>query len=267
MPSRFLLPNLNELEKQLEQPEHIGIFTDADGTLSEISGSPGAARVKQSIASTLEILNSKYGLVAVISGRRADEVKNLVGADGLIYIGNHGLETVHNGRLERDLPDPREVAALKHIKEALAHGLPKSQGLFIEDKEFGAAIHYRLCFQPAAIKLAKQLAETEARKHGLIVQHGRAITEIKPAGANKGTAVLRLVAERSVRQVIYLGDDYTDLDAFKALGQAAEADRIRAVRVAVVGDAEAPIELAEQADYVVESVAEVEEFLCWLAER
>jgi trehalose 6-phosphate phosphatase len=69
------------------------------------------------------------------------------------------------------------------------------------------------------------------------------VLEVRPpVEADKGTAVRRLLEERSLRRALYAGDDRTDLDAFRAL------DGLEvAVRVAITSP-EAPPQLVREAD-------------------
>ena len=96
----------------------------------------------------------------------------------------------------------------------------------------------------------------QARAAGLDVRWGRKVLELRPPiAADKGTAVRSLLDERSLRRGLYAGDDTTDLDGFRGL-DACEL----AVRVAVVSG-EAPAGLADAADVVVGSPAELLDLL------
>jgi trehalose 6-phosphate phosphatase len=259
-----LLPNLSGLEQKLVPPEETGILTDADGTLSEISEHPSSATVRPGITDLLGRLHRRYGLVGVISGRRAAEAKALVGQPDIIYLGNHGLERVQGAAVEQRFDDGPTLTSA--AKEELRRGLPVAEGLFMEDKKSAVALHYRGCRDQEAIDEAKRLAGRVAKKYGLMTQGGRRVIEVRPATANKGTALLQLARERQIKQVIYLGDDYTDMDAFEVLGRAVAESELLAVRVAVLAG-ESPPGLKESADYWVGSIDEVERFLEWLAER
>ncbi|GAJ18617.1 unnamed protein product, partial [marine sediment metagenome] len=63
-----------------------------DGTISQIAPFPDEAVVSSLCRQYLYALVDKLELVAVISGRPLIEVMGMVGVEGLVYVGNHGLE-------------------------------------------------------------------------------------------------------------------------------------------------------------------------------
>jgi len=258
-----LLSELETVVGGLAGAEATGLFTDVDGTLSEISPSPEAARVSAEIAGLLGRLNDALALVAVVSGRRAEEAADLVGRPDLLYLGNHGFERLEDGELAVKPGEPDKIAA---ARLELEQCLPQAQGLFIEDKGRILAVHYRCCSDENAIARADSVTIEVARNLGLQRQSGRMIFELRPVGTDKGGSILEVAAERGLRQVIYLGDDATDIDAFRILRGAVAEDRLAALTVAVAA-AESPPGIKEEADYWVASVSEVTEFLRRLAER
>lgn len=263
MPSYSLWLNLDKLNSQLLAADEIGVLTDADGTLSEIQPAPELATVSNEIASMLGRLNRLYKLVAVVSGRRADDAQALVGREELLYLGNHGLERRRGASTQQTPAAVEAGAAVAAAGAELALRLPPVPGLFIENKGPVLAVHYRQCDDPAAIEAAKKLTVEVAAKFDLRAQHGRKISEIRPSAANKGSAILEVAREYGVKQIIYIGDDETDIDAFKALRA---APGVSSVTIAVLGE-ESPPALAAGADYTVTSVDEVGRFFTWLIDR
>jgi trehalose 6-phosphate phosphatase len=82
---------------------------------------------------------------------------------------------------------------------------------------------------------------------------GRKVLEIRPvSGIDKGTAVARLLDEAPVELGMFGGDDRGDLDAFAALRSRAHAGRLRHAACIGVASDEAPAELGEAADAVVD---------------
>jgi len=267
LPNRSLWPNLEQLDHLLIDADDIGILTDADGTLSEIRDQPHQASVPEAVSVALGRLNKLYGLVAVVSGRRAQDVQALVGQEDLLYLGNHGLERRRGKTTHMILEAIESRAAIEAVRVELEKRLPAADGLYVENKETVLALHYRQCRDGAAIEAAIDLASSLAAKYRLRVQHGRQITEVRPRGADKGDAVKKLVSGRRLKQIIYLGDDSTDIDAIDALKKASRDNVIdTSIAIAVVGT-ESPVELREKADYWVSSVDEVARFLDWLVKR
>lgn len=184
----------------------------------------------------LERLTGRYSLVACLSGRTSEDARRVVGVEGLTYVGVHGLELV-----------PEAEGWRGSLQELVAAaGWPEDE---TEDKGLTVSLHYRRAGdQDAARARLEQIAD-QARAAGLDPRFGRKVLELRPpVEADKGTAVRHLLGEAGVEAGLYAGDDTTDLDAFRGLR---EARLDLAVRVAVAST-EAPAELGEQADLVVE---------------
>ncbi|HEV8191934.1 MAG TPA: trehalose-phosphatase [Ktedonobacterales bacterium] len=248
-----------------------GLFSDVDGTLSAIAPTPGAAVLLPGVGELLGRARTRFDVVAAISGRAAEDTRRLVGIRGLLYLGNHGLE-----RLDPDtdklhiLPEAEPyIKAINLVMAEVELPLAKAYpGLLFERKGVTASIHVRNTVHPDEAERAvyKRVSEA-AQKHGLPVTQGRKIIEIRPpVQANKGTAVADLVRTAGLRGGLYLGDDRTDLDAFRVLRQLTLEGICQGVAVAVLHN-EAPPRLAEEADITLPSIDAVPGFLRWLVER
>jgi len=230
---------MDDLLQQLAAaPGETGLFLDFDGVLAPIVARPEDAAAPPETRAELRRLVARYALVAVVSGRAGDDVRERVGVDGVVCVGSHGLEAEPQAERWR-----RTLATF-----AAAAPWPPSQ---IEMKGLAVAFHFRGRDDEAeAIRELDRIAET-AREEGLIARYGRKVLEVlPPVGSNKGTAVRRMIEERGLRRALAAGDDTTDLDAFAALDGLDVA-----VRVAV-GSAESPPALPESADVVVDSTDE-----------
>lgn len=181
-----------------------GIMLDVDGTLAPIVSRPELARVLPDVPAILERLVRRVGVVALISGRRSEEVRALVDVPGVEVVGTHGLERA-------DALDP---AALAAIEEAAA-----VVGAWVESKGAAAAVHFRALPDPdAAAAAAAGPLTAVAAAHGLELVPGKAILELMPVGApRKGDALEALVDGDRLEAVLFAGDDVGDLDAFRAL--------------------------------------------------
>lgn len=223
-----------------ESPERAAILLDVDGTLAPIAPRPEDARVPDEARAEVARLASSYGLVACVSGRTGEDARQLVGVEGIHYVGSHGLE------LEPEAAEWRE-----RIRSFAANvDWP------VEDKGLTVSFHYRQAGdEDAALAYLEEVAE-RARQEGLVPRFGRKVLEIRPpVHADKGTAVQQLLSEADLQRALYAGDDTTDLDGFRAL-EGLELG----VRVAVSSD-EAPHDLVAKADVVVSSPAELVELL------
>ena len=225
---------------------------DFDGSLAAIVGRPNDARPAEGAREALAPLIGRYRLVAILTGRRSEEVAELIDVPGLRYYGLYGMEEAA----------PELLTAVGSLAEAAAAAVP---GAWVEDKRASIAVHYRQAPDPAQARasLVRSLREV-ASSAGLEVVQGKMVVELVPAGRpRKGGAVERLAGEHALRAVLFAGDDEADLDAFAAL------DRLRskgllAVKVAVRGD-ETPPGLVDSADVVVEGPEGLVELLRQLA--
>ena len=78
---------------------------------------------------------------------------------------------------------------------------------------------------------------------------------------DKGAGVVGLLRSVDLAAAIYVGDDTTDLDAFRGLGELVEMGRLGvALRVGVASD-DCPPALEAEADFMVEGTAGVRDLL------
>jgi trehalose 6-phosphate phosphatase len=229
-----------------------GVFLDVDGTLAPIVARPELARVLPEILPTLDRLVRRLDVVAVISGRPSDQVRELVEVDGIVIVGTHGLEE------ERPITNE----ALDEIRAAAA-----AVGAWVEQKGAAAAVHFRGLEDPEAAEaaLAGRLTVIAAT-HDLELVPGKRILELAPAGRpRKGGAVERIARGRELEAVLFAGDDVGDLDAFAAL------DRLGSLGVWTCAVASrgpgAPPEVEAAADLVVDGPTGIAALLAAIADR
>lgn len=240
-------------------PGTTALLFDVDGTLAPIVDRPELARVAPEIASGLDRLAGSYALVACVSGRRAVEARELVGAQRIEYVGLHGLERLAPGAGEAAV-EPAALEwgdAIRAISEQHADEI-EAAGVRVEDKHPITALHWRGAGdEKAAAKVVREVARA-ASEAGVAVKPGRKVLELRPdTGVDKGVAVARLVAESGVERVLYAGDDATDVDAFRALGQMRVDRKLKRVVRVAVASAEEPTDLRSRADVVVAGPEEV----------
>jgi trehalose 6-phosphate phosphatase len=244
----------------------LALTTDFDGTVSEIAPTPETARLHPRCRDSLAELSEQLPLVAVVSGRHVEDVRQLVGLPRVVYVGNHGLERWENGTTYVEPSASEQFLRIRSILGAARHQL-NIPGLIFEEKGTGASIHYRSTANPSAARrritsLLRDLAKGKEVK----VVEGRRVVELRPASdTDKGTALIELLCRYDVGGAIYAGDDRTDLDAFAGIRRWAGQEGRRAVTVGVIS-AEMPPELGEQADVTVDGVEGWADLLDALAE-
>jgi trehalose-phosphatase len=215
------------LKKELSC-KHIMLFLDYDGTLTPIVSTPEKAFISQEVKELLnELSKSPTCKLAIISGRSLGDIKALVGLKDIIYAGNHGLEIEGPKiKFESQVP-PRLKSIIRNIATDIQKQLSGIKGALIEDKGLTLSIHYRLVDKkdlPAFEKIISEVTNPYTVRDKIKVNSGKKVYEIKPpVKGNKGKVILWLLArqqfisgEKNVLP-IYIGDDITDEDAFKAL--------------------------------------------------
>ncbi|MFI9597987.1 trehalose-phosphatase [Nonomuraea sp. NPDC052265] len=237
------------MEAILKDPSGAVIGLDFDGTLSPIVPDPASAKIHPEAPAVLAELGAHVGAVAIVTGRPAATAlelgPGLADVPGLVVLGHYGFERWEHGRVSAPPPPPgvpRVRAELPLLLDSL--GL---HGVTIEDKGRAVAVHTRRAPDPegALAALRAPLAEL-AREHGLVIEPGRMVLELRPPGMDKGHALGLFLAERDARSVMFVGDDLGDLAAFEAV----RASGLPGVTVCS-GSAEVTA-LAERADIVVD---------------
>ncbi len=248
------------LQAWREEPGSVAVLTDIDGTLAPIVPTPDMSEVSEELKNLLRRLGEKYLLVAGISGRKTEDAFDLIGLEDVVYFGNHGFEILRDGEVEvipEALPYFERIQELERLaREELA-----PEGAFVEEKGITASVHYRNV-PPDVGERCVELVQREGERLGLRVTVGRGVVEARPPiRADKGTAVRTLVEEYRPTRAMFLGDDTTDLDAFRELEELREEGELKEIlRVGVASD-EGPPEIEEQADIVVDGVDGVEKLL------
>jgi len=261
----YVLSHLDVIKEALKRSS-FGLITDIDGTISQTAPTPQEAKVSPLCRQYLSALCNRLALVAAISGRPAAEAKNMINIDGMVYIGNHGLERWSEGHSEFTQDAQGYSRVIKAAIEELTP-LLSTKGISIDNKRVTATIHYRLCQDPQSVE-RNILAAIENSPHarGLrTIQERMAIDLIPPLKVNKGTATLELIQEYNLHGGIYLGDDVTDIDAFRAIHTASRDSNFQGFSIGIISQ-EIPETLVAEADFTLNGVNDVEHFLKWLSE-
>jgi trehalose 6-phosphate phosphatase len=233
-----------------ERPKETALFLDYDGTLAPIVDDPAAARPLPGVPALLAHLAESFGLVAVVSGRPAAFLLDVLGQPaGVHLVGLYGMEVP---RPDGVVSVSNEAAGWRPVVAEVTRlaGEQAPEGAEVEAKGLTVTLHWRR--HPEAERWVRQFAERETARTGLLAQLGKMALELRPpVDADKGAVVRRLAVGHAA--VACFGDDLGDLPAFRALTELAVTG-VAVVRVAVV-DAESPPEVAAAADLVVDGPA------------
>ena len=229
------------------------LISDIDGTLSRIVPRPEDAVVSEEVRGSLRRLARRLDHVAVITARQELVARNMVGLDGLTYMGSYALDAASVARLAES-----EIGLVKRNAEAILVELP---GVILEEKGISFAFHYRNCAEPLEVRLRllERLIPLAREAAGRIVEGKRVIEVVPQALPDKDRAFAKLVADHDLKGVIFMGDDGADSAVFRAIASR-RSQGLTGLAVAVV-DAETPPPLLELADVRLSGVDDVEAFL------
>jgi trehalose 6-phosphate phosphatase len=227
------------VELLVSNPSLTGIFTDFDGTMSPIVDRPEDAFPVEGAAEALGSLAEHFAVVAVVSGRALDDLRKRLAPRGVVLAGSYGRE-----RSDRSGSVPGTWSA-KAARAAASRAISNLEGVRLEEKGAGIALHYRGAPERAA-EVGRIGAEL-ALELGLEVRPGRMVVELTPPGPGKGEAIRDLIVERGLRRVLVAGDDVADAEAFGIVRQMEAESVLVAVR-----SEESPSSLTSEADIVVD---------------
>ncbi|WP_030341978.1 trehalose-phosphatase [Streptomyces sp. NRRL S-1022] len=263
-------PGRDGLAALLARPHTALIGLDFDGTLAPIVADPEQARAHPDAVPALAALAPRVASVAVITGRppevavRYGGFAGVPGLEHLTVLGHYGAERwdAATGTVTAPPPHPGVAAARTELPRLLERA-GAGEGTWIEEKGRALAVHTRRAADPQAAfeSLRGPLADLAGR-HGLIVEPGRLVLELRPPGMDKGVALLDHARAIGAGCVVYAGDDLGDLPAFAAVDKL-RTDGIPGLLVCS-GSTEVT-ELAERADLVVNGPEGVVDLLRTLA--
>ncbi|SNX62093.1 trehalose 6-phosphate phosphatase [Streptomyces sp. TLI_55] len=256
----------------LAHPAKTIVALDFDGTLAPIVADPEQARAHPDAVPALAALAPKIAAVAVVTGRppgvavRLGGFAGVPGLEHLVVLGHYGAERWDAATGEVTAPAPHPgVAAVRAELPGFLDGIGAWQGTWIEEKGRAVAVHTRRAEDPQAAFDALRAPLTDlATRHGLIVEPGRLVLELRPPGMDKGVALTDYVRELGAEAVLYAGDDLGDLPAFAAV-EKLRSDGVPGLLVCSAGSEEVT-DLKERADLVVAGPAGLVRLLGQLAE-
>jgi len=235
------------------------VFLDYDGTLTPIVSQPEDASLSDSMRQALRELAARSPVVAILSGRDLDDVRRRANIDSIVYGGSHGFDIAGPHGLCRQMAT-EFLSNLDTAEKELHEALDGISGARVERKRFSIAAHYRNVNENDVPKVEQAVGEVATRDPTLRRINGKKVYELLPDVAwDKGKAALWLLETLGLEsrsggiRPIYIGDDRTDEDAFRALEQ-------RGIGI-LVSEQSQPT----SASYSLKNPAEVERFLRALA--
>ena len=211
---------LEHIQEIARSADRFALFLDYDGTLTPIVNRPEDAWLSESMQQTLRSVAARAP-VAILSGRDLADVRARVHVDGIVYAGSHGFDIAAAGGLRRQL-GTAYLPALDAAEMELRQALDDIPGAQLERKQFSVAAHYRNVNENDVFKVAAAVDAVAARYRELRRIDGKKVYELLPdINWDKGKAVLWLLETLELEGgnvlPIFIGDDRTDEDAFRAL--------------------------------------------------
>lgn len=215
------LEHADWIARRLAQHD-LALCLDYDGTLTPIVDRPEQAVLSEDMRVLLRRLAARCTL-AIVSGRDRQDVQDLVRIDTLIYAGSHGFDIAGPGGFQREhdaakhsLPD------LDAAERQLRNQLAGIEGAWVERKRFAIAVHSRLAAEQDVVAIEAAVHRVRQQHPSLRHMAGKKVFELQPdVEWDKGRAVLwlreALGLDRPQVVTIYIGDDVTDEDAFRAV--------------------------------------------------
>ena len=188
----------------------------------------------------------------------------MVSVGTISYLGSHGTELLRAGWTEARL-DPELEDWRRRIHEFGRHADTsdlRRLRVRLEDKGPILAFHWRGAPDQEQATAAIDAVAANAEAAGLRTHWGRMVLEIRPpVRIDKGAGIASFLEGSEIKTAMYVGDDSTDLDAFRMLSKLVDGGHLtHAIKVGVSSD-EGPPEIVTEADLVVEGTDGVLELL------
>lgn len=259
----YLFNDWNGVSKKIDK-NNLVIFLDFDGTLTPIVSIPKKAVLPEAAKKLLTKMSENPDIkLAFVSGRRIEDIKSKIKIKKAVYSGNHGFQ-LEGPKIKFE---PVIASGYRMVVDRIKCDLEKKiahiQGAFIEDKGVILSLHYRLVDKKKIVELKTifhKAVISHLTNHRIEIREGKMVLEVRPPEEwDKGSIVMWLLAKKffsfkggSVLP-IYIGDDKTDEDAFKALRDQALTIRVGKSRTSA-------------AHYYLKDVKQVHDLLSRIAE-
>ncbi len=209
----------NNFANCLSNGQDYGLFLDIDGTLADFTLNPRDSVIPHTTRTLLQSLQDCGVNIAAVTGRSLVEARQMLSPLNLPIAATHGLQIALTADADSIISGVKiDSAELNDIKQVLKQACMPYPDLSIEDKPYSVAVHYRQ--NPELADTAYRIiAKTVTNYDAWLLKQGKCVWEIMPKGADKGTAILSLLANMQNKALvpIFIGDDITDEAGFIAV--------------------------------------------------
>jgi len=216
--------HLDEIENRCKGAATLLLLFDFDGTLAPIVEHPDMAELLPGWRERLSALKKDPRVVlGVVTGRAIESIRDRIGIPDIIIASDHGSEVWKGAQL-----GVKHVGKNSQYLELLAGDVRNEfnsvDGVVIEEKKYSVAIHYRMVdfsIREEVKGRVEELTDEYCKKYDWEKMHGKELIEVRPTDSwNKGDAVRWIQENYAPGSLpIYIGDDTTDEDAFREIGE------------------------------------------------
>ncbi|SPJ24167.1 trehalose-phosphatase [Palleronia abyssalis] len=194
--------------------DHAALFLDFDGTLVDIASRPDGVTLASGMEDVLGALHRRTnGRVAIVSGRRLDQLEQIMPSFQGVLIGSHGAESRIGG--VHEIAADGDRAAFLATRDMLRAWVGYHEGVLLEEKPVSLVLHYRQAPEEEG-NCTGILAALSQVLPGFAVRPSKMAMELMPQNVSKKEAVLGLLKDWTDRTPVAIGDDRTDEDMFAA---------------------------------------------------
>jgi trehalose 6-phosphate synthase/phosphatase len=205
------------------------LLLDYDGTLVSFARMPQEAVPSKELKELLfRLAQDEKNHVVIISGRDAEVLEKWLGHLPITLVAEHGASLkMRNDNWQQTIPVSEQWK--DEIRPIMQMFVSRCVGSFIEEKNNTIAWHYRNTAADLGFSRSRELINNLSQmlqNTMLQVIDGNKVIEVRMAGFDKGVMALRLVNEINPDFTLCIGDDTTDEDMFKALGNKAYSIKV-----------------------------------------
>lgn len=212
---------LELVRKGFKKKSKLLLFLDYDGVLVPLQDNPYTAYLPKEVKKViLNLARNPKVKVALVSGRNLKMLKRLTKLrnKNLYFVGSHGLELLLLDR--KKYLNKKNIKAVKQHEKEIMKLAKKIANGFSEDKPYSCTYHIREKKKDnyvgrIYISIKRFLQEKKLSKK-ITVLKGKDMVEVLPGGISKGKAVEFVIKYHPKYFYVYIGDDVTDISAFKA---------------------------------------------------
>jgi trehalose 6-phosphate synthase/phosphatase len=220
---------LKRIRQHYQKAKKRCLLLDYDGTLVSFTRLPQEAVPNKELKDLLyRLAKDEKNHVVIISGRDAEMLEKWLGHLPVTLVAEHGASVKMKNELwQQAIPVSDQWK--DEIRPIMQMFVSRCVGSFIEEKNNTIAWHYRNTHPDLGFSRSRELINNLSQlvqNTMLQVIDGNKVIEVRMSGFDKGVMALRIVNDLNPDFTLCIGDDTTDEDMFKALGNKAYSIKV-----------------------------------------